>query len=96
MTTTRLQKKKATEKNSLTITLSKVVPGRSNDEGEISNLHEDLARMGCEGLILVPWSFKDEQMVREVSEGAPNEFDNTLQGDPSRWTTDEWRAVYGF
>jgi hypothetical protein len=52
--------------------------------------------MGCTGLLEVPWSFKDESLVREVLEGAPNQFDNSLRCETSWWTEEKWRVVYNF
>ena len=33
--------------------------------------------------------------VREVQQGAPNQFDSTIRCRPERWTTGVWRRVYG-
>ena len=41
-------------------------------------LEEDLTRIGCAGLLNKPWNIKDEGMVRELVEGAPNQFDHTV------------------
>ena len=35
-------------------------------------LEEDLERIGCVGLLNKPWSLKDEGLVRELVQGAPN------------------------
>jgi hypothetical protein len=34
--------------------------------------------------------------VRELVDGATNEFDNTIQATPTRWTEECWREVYNF
>jgi hypothetical protein len=61
----------------------------------LKELQEDLARMGCGGLLDIPWNFRDKAMVREVLEGALNQFKQTLRCDPSRWTEEQWQMVYG-
>ena len=35
-------------------------------------LEENLERIGCADLLNKPWSIKDEGLVRELVEGAPN------------------------
>ena len=35
-------------------------------------LEEDLERIGCAGLLNKPWNIKDEGLVRELVQGAPN------------------------
>jgi hypothetical protein len=57
---------------------------------------EDLQRMGCSGFLEKPWGFKDDRVVRELLDGATNEFDNTIRATPTRWTEDCWREVYNF
>jgi hypothetical protein len=57
---------------------------------------EDLQRMGCSGLLEKPWGFKDDRIVRELLDGATNEFDNTIRATPTRWTEECWREVYNF
>jgi hypothetical protein len=52
--------------------------------------------MGCSGLLEKPWGFKDDRVMRELLDGAMNEFDNTIRATPTRWTEDCWREVYNF
>jgi hypothetical protein len=52
--------------------------------------------MGCSGLLEKPWDFKDDWIVRELLDGASNEFDNTIRATPTRWTEECWREVYNF
>ena len=59
-------------------------------------LEEDLTRIGCVGLLNKPWNIKDEGLVRELVEGAPNQFDHTVQCKPEKWTALVWREIYGF
>jgi hypothetical protein len=35
-------------------------------------------------------------VVRELLDGVSNEFDNTIQATPIRWTEEVWREVYNF
>lgn len=75
---------------------SDVDSGLPQEENELVELKENLARMGCEKLLEVPWSFRNEAMVQEVVKGTPNEFDNSFKCDPSCWTTEKWPEVYQF
>ena len=43
-----------------------------------------------------PWNIKDEGLVRELVEGAPNQFDYTVRGKSEKWTALVWREAYGF
>ena len=47
-------------------------------------LEEDLTRIGCAGLLNKPWNIKDEGLVRELVEGAPNQFDHTVRCKPEK------------
>ena len=47
-------------------------------------LEEDLGRIGCVGLLNKPWNIKDEGLVRELVEGALNQFDHTVRGKPEK------------
>ena len=49
-------------------------------------LEEDLTRIGCVGLLNKPWNIKDEGLVKELVEGAPNQFDHTVRCKPEKWT----------
>jgi hypothetical protein len=92
---TRNQRKKSGEVPS-EVKIRKIVPEVPRDEAERGELLEDLQRMGCSGLLEKPWGFKDDQVVRELLDGATNEFDNTIRATPTRWTEDCWREVYNF
>ena len=46
--------------------LKKVTPQLLPSDGEVKALREDLWRMGCAGLLSVPWGFQEETMVREL------------------------------
>ena len=59
-------------------------------------LEEDLERIGCAGLLNKLWSVKDEGLVRELVERAPNQFDHTVRCKPEKWTALVWREAYGF
>jgi hypothetical protein len=82
---TRNQKKKMSEVPS-EVKLRKIVPEVPRDEAEREELLEDLQVMGCSGFLEKPWGFKDDRIVRELLDGVSNEFDNSIQGQPVRWT----------
>jgi hypothetical protein len=82
---TRNQRKKSGKVPS-EVKIRKVVPEVPRDEAEREELLEDLQRMGCSGLLEKLWGFKDDQVVRELLDGATNEFDNTIRATPTRWT----------
>jgi hypothetical protein len=92
---TRNQRKKSGEVPS-EVKIQKIVPEVPRDEAERGELLEDLQRMGCSGLLEKPWGFKDDRVVRELLDGATNEFDNTIRATPTRWTEECWREVYNF
>lgn len=91
---TRKNSRRCTEEEA--ILLWKLVLSHSWGETELAKLKEDLAWVECERLLDLPWSFKDEAMVREVLKGAPNQFTCTLKCDPSQWIPRKWRGVYKF
>jgi hypothetical protein len=92
---TRQQKRKNSEVPSK-VRIRKIVPEVPRDEVERGKLLEDLQTMGCSGFLEKPWGFKDEEIVRELLDGVSNEFDNSIQALPTRWTEDVWREVYNF
>ena len=49
------------------VSLRSVVPAVLKDEGKKQQLVEDLTRIGCEGLLALPWSLKSEEMVQGFS-----------------------------
>ena len=60
------------------------------------DLEEDLDHIGCTGLLNKPWSIKDKSLVRELVQGAPNQFDLTVRDKPERWTALAWQETYRF
>jgi hypothetical protein len=92
---TRNQKKKMSDVPS-EMKLRKIVPEVPRDEMERGELLEDLQVMGCSGFLEKPWGFKDDQIVRELLDRVSNEFDNSIRGQPVRWTEECWRGVYHF
>ena len=58
--------------------LKSVVPAIPKELGERAHLEEDLTRIGCIGLLNKPWSVKDERTVRELTTGAPNQYEGTV------------------
>lgn len=76
--------------------LKKVKPALPTTPVELLDLEKDLARMGCEGFFGLPWSFKDESMVRELEKKKPLPgFEGTIRGQPHKWTLEAWRQAYG-
>ena len=59
-------------------------------------LREDLRRMGCAGLLSVPWGFREEEMVCELMGAPPNQYHKTPRAHPETWTKRTWQRVYGF
>ena len=64
------------------LALGSILPVVPSDEGEKQLLIDDLTQMGCEGLLAQPWSLKNEEMVRELTEGRPNQWEGTLRARP--------------
>ena len=77
-------------------TLRKVIPQLPTKEEDIEMLREDLRRMGCAGLLTVPWGFREEEMIRELIGEPPNQYHKTLRAHPEAWTKRTWQKVYGF
>ena len=78
------------------ISLKALVPVVPKTPTARQELEEDLERIGCAGLLNKPWNTKDEGLVRELIEGAPNQFDHTVWGKSEKWTAIIWREAYGF
>ena len=76
--------------------LKKVVPVIPTTEPERTQLMEDLTKIGCEGLAVKPWGFKEERVVRELLGKLSNQFDGTIRGRPDLWKEEHWRDVYSF
>ena len=76
--------------------LRSVVPAIPKEPGERAYLEEDLTRIGCIGLPSKPWMVKDEEMVRELTIGAPNQYEGTVRARPETWDAGKWREAYGF
>ena len=78
------------------LTLRSVVPAIPKEPGERVHLEEDLNRIGCIGLLSKLWVVKDERMVRELTKGAPNQYEGTVRVRPETWGAERWREAYGF
>ena len=78
------------------ISLKALVPVIPKTPTARRELEEDLMRIGCAGLLNKPWNIKDKEMVRELVEGAPNQFDHTVRCRPKKWTAMVWRETYRF
>ena len=78
------------------LTLRSIVLAISKEPSERAYLEEDLARIGCIGLLSKPWTVKDERMMRELTIGAPNQYEGTFRAWPGTWDARKWRELYGF
>ena len=78
------------------ISLKALVPVIPKTPTARRKLEEDLTRIECAGLLKKLWNIKDEGMVRELVEGAPNQFDHTVRCRLEKWTAFVWRETYGF
>ena len=76
------------------VRLRKVAPVEPTRDGERVELVKDLSAMGCIGFMGKPWNFKNEAMVRELLEGAPNQFGRTMRSAADTWTDVIWQLVY--
>ena len=76
--------------------LRRVVPQVPTKEEDVEMLREDLQRMGCAGLLFVPWEFREEEMVRELMRSPPSRYHKTPRAHPETWTKRTWQQVYGF
>ena len=76
--------------------LRSVVPATPKELGERSYLEEDLTMIGCIGLLSKPWTVKDERMVRELTIGAPNQYEGIVRARLETWDAGKWRDAYGF
>lgn len=66
------------------------------DERELEQLKMALSRMGCAGLLDVPWGVREESMIWDLIGRVVFTWDNTLRGHLEKWTLTVWRDVYGF
>lgn len=78
------------------VTLKAVVPVIPDNGAIKALLHQDMDWMSSARLLERPWCLKDAKMVRELLDGAANQFANTIRVCPDDWTTDISRRVYGF
>jgi hypothetical protein len=73
-----------------------ICPVIPTDETARKKLEEDLQRMGCRGLITRPWNLRNDEIILELVEGAPNQYELTVRGRKVAWTEDVWAHVYSF
>ena len=78
------------------ISLKALVPVVPKTPTARRELEEDLEGIGCAGLLNKLWNIKDEGLVRELVERAPNQLDHIVRGKPEKWTALAWREAYGF
>ena len=76
--------------------LKVVVPGVPKSVRDQELLEEDLRRIGCHGFMGRPWELRMEDIVVELLGDKDNRWHGTVRQAPKKWTTKEWRKVYGF
>ena len=52
--------------------------------------------MGCERLLIEPWTLRSEAMAQEFLQPRSNEWKGTIQRLSEWWTLDLWAGVYSF
>ena len=77
------------------LTLRSIVPAIPKEPCERAYLEEDLTKIECIGLLSKPWMVKDERVVRELTIGAPNQYEGTVRARPETWDAGKWRETYG-
>ena len=70
------------------VSLKSVTPVVPWNKKEKEMLVEDLTKMGCEGLLLEPWNFKNKAMAQEFQHKRSNKWKGTIQRALERWTAD--------
>ncbi len=77
------------------LTLRKIKVVIPTDSNDLEELRDDLFRMGCLGLMEMPWKFQYDNIVRElINQEAVISLDDNLRGQPEEWTAEVWRRVY--
>ena len=67
--------------------MRKVLPEIPTDEDQLEQLRRNLERMGCAGLLDVPWAVREEGLIRDIIRPVSNMWDNTLSGNTEEWTS---------
>lgn len=76
---------------------SGITPTIPTNPTHFAQLEEDLERMGCEGFLRHAWNLRHTPMLEELLlDVVPAGYTKTLRAQPTKWTLDVWRAVYGF
>lgn len=60
--------------------------GDLGNKVELQQLSDALYRMGCAGLLDVPWKVPEENLIRDIIGPMPNTWDNTLTSQLVEWT----------
>jgi hypothetical protein len=83
-------------REAIPIPMKPLVLAIPTDEEELRQLGEDLRKMGCDGLLVLPWNVQDDRVLREFKFPRGNQWLNTRRREPEKWTPDTWARVYGF
>lgn len=62
----KLQKRLETTRSWVLPVMRKVQPEISVDEGELEELRVALSRIGCAGLLDMPWEVREEGVIRDL------------------------------
>ena len=73
-----------------------IYPDLPEDPGHLRELDNNLKRMDCAGFREVAWKICSEAMVRELKDGAPRQYNNTIRAQAKQWTPELWSKTYGF
>ena len=76
--------------------LKAMVPSIPKSAKDRELLEEDLRRIGCHGLMGKLWGLRIEDQVVELLGEKDNRWHGSVRQAPEKWTTKEWRKVYGF
>ena len=76
--------------------LKAVVSGIPKSTKDRKLLEEDLRRIRCHGLMGKPWGLRMDDLVVELLGEKDNRWHGTVRQAPEKWSTKEWRKVYGF
>ena len=75
----------------------RVAPDYPKDDQDKIILFHFLEKMGCSGLLAVPWGVFDHLQLATELIGDPNpDFEGSLWANPKFWQRDFWQTTYDF
>ena len=78
------------------VKIRRVAPIIPDDKDARCRLRRDLRKMGCDGLLDLPWSIREEEIARELLYELNPAYKGTVRAQPERWTATVWQEIYGF